>query len=155
MRTQLELVSFSGGETGLERRLHVAILTRAIAVRRGVLSSGWSTLHVVGWSLPFLPVGALSPAARLPSSWSWRAAQRHVHGVHCCMWSADGGHASECCHKENGLTRTCTPFPLFLVWPWPRDLTEKRNFLSSFRRWIKQRRAIAALSFSSLLLAEL
>ena len=59
-KTQLELVSFSGGETALERRLHVAIVTRAIAVRRGVLSSGWSTLHV-GWSLPYryLPVGAL------------------------------------------------------------------------------------------------
>ena len=26
-RTQLELVSFSGGETALERRLHVAIVT--------------------------------------------------------------------------------------------------------------------------------
>ena len=57
-RTQLELVSFSGGETALERRLHVAIVTRAIAVRRGVLSSGWSTLSV-GWSLPCLPVSAL------------------------------------------------------------------------------------------------
>ena len=57
-KTQLELVSFSGGETALERRLHVAIVTRAIAVRRGVLSSGWSTLHI-GWSLPYLPVGAL------------------------------------------------------------------------------------------------
>ena len=57
-KTQLELVSFSGGETALERRLHVAIVTRVIAVRRGVLASGWSTLHV-GWFLPYLPVGAL------------------------------------------------------------------------------------------------
>ena len=50
--------SAAGGETRLERRLHVAIVTRVIAVRRGVLSSGWSTLHV-GWSLSYLPVGAL------------------------------------------------------------------------------------------------
>ena len=33
-RTQLELVSFSGGETGLERRLHVAIVKACLASDR-------------------------------------------------------------------------------------------------------------------------